>query len=248
MQSPILDAASEIKQLMVARVTGAPKVDSHAYKAARDSVVGDPAAAKLAPECVRICRSPDEVWTYVKGQFMLDTYQSRREFFQREFEPLLTALERFASAPLDDLVSAEAEALDSASVLAAWGKAVERRSGDPEGAITAARTLLESVCKTILDDLGESYGSGDDLPKLYRVVSKALKLAPADYTDEQLRRILGGATTVVEGLGSLRNSEGDAHGRGRKSYKPSGRHAGLAVNLAGSVAVFLMQTWEDRRE
>jgi hypothetical protein len=79
-------------------------------------------------------------------------------------------------------------------------------------------------------------------------VSKALKLAPADYTDEQLRRILGGATTVVEGLGSLRDREGDAHGRGRKSCKPSARHAGLAVNLAGSVAVFLMQTWEDRQE
>src|ERR1039458_2706410 len=100
MRSPILDAASELKQLMVARVTGAPKIDSRAYEAARDSVVSDPAATKLAPECVRICRSPDEVWTYVKGQFMLDTYQSRREFFQREFEPLLTALERFASAPL----------------------------------------------------------------------------------------------------------------------------------------------------
>jgi hypothetical protein len=121
--------------------------------------------------------------------------------------------------PLDDLVSAEAETLNSASVLAAWSKAIERRSADPGGAITAARTLLESVCKTILDDMDETYGPGDDLPKLYRTVSKALKLAPTDYTDEQLRRILGGATTVVEGLGSLRNREGDAHGRGRSSLE-----------------------------
>lgn len=248
MHSPIFDAASELKHLMISRATDAPKIDARVYKAARDTVLSDPPAANLAPECVRICRSPDEVWTYVKGQFGLDTYQSRREFFRSEFEPLLSALERFGSAPLDDLVSAEAEALNSASVLAAWGKALERRGADSDGAITAARTLLESVCKTILDDVGETYGSGDDLPKLYRAVSKALKLAPADYTDEQLRRILGGATTVVEGLGSLRNREGDAHGRGRKSYKPSARHAGLAVNLAGSVAVFLMQTWEDRQE
>lgn len=247
MQSPILDAASELKHLMVARVTGASDISSSAYRSARDAIVGDPAAVKLAPECVRVCRSPDEVWTYTKGRFGLDTYQSRREFFQREFEPMLTALERFASAPLDDLVSNDAEALSAASVLAAWRKAIERRSTDPEGAITAARTLLESVCKTILDDMRTSYGPGDDLPKLYRAVSKALKLAPSQYTDDQLRRILGGVTTVVEGLGSLRNRDGDAHGRGRKSYKPSARHAGLAVNLAGSVAVFLMQTWEDRQ-
>lgn len=246
-QSPLFDAVSELKHLMISRATDAPKIDPRAYKTARDAIMRDPAAKKLAPECVRICRAPDEVWTYVKGQEGLDTYHSRREFFRQEFEPLLSALERFGIAPLDDLVSAEAQALNSASVLAAWEKALERRTADPGGAITAARTLLESVCKTILDDLSEPYGSGGDLPKLYRTVSKALKPAPGDYTDEQLRRILGGATTVVEGLGSLRNREGDAHGRGRKAYRPSPRHAGLAVNLAGSVAVFLMQTWEDRQ-
>jgi hypothetical protein len=246
-QSPIFDAASELKHLMISRATDAPKIDPRAYKAERDAIMRDPAGAKLAPECVRICRSPDEVWSYIKGREGLETYASRREFFRQEFEPLLSALERFGSAPLDALVTAEAEALNSVSVLAAWAKALERRTADPDGAITAARTLLESVCKTVLDDLGESYGSGDDLPKLYRTVSKALKLAPTDYTDEQLRRILGGGTTVVEGLGSLRNREGDAHGRGRKGYRPSARHAGLAVNLAGSVAMFLMQTWEDRQ-
>ena len=35
-----------------------------------------------------------------------------------------------------------------------WDKARARRQDDPEGAITAARSLLESVCKHILDELG----------------------------------------------------------------------------------------------
>ena len=207
-ESPTLDPARELLHLIISRSTTRTKIDERAYRAARRDVMADPAAARLAPECARICRTPDEVWSYVKSRGGLDTYESRRQFFRGEFEPLLSSLERFESAPVDDLVSAEADRLSSESVIAAWSKALERRASDPDGAITAARTLMESVCKTILDDSGEPYGSGDDLPKLYRTVSKTLKLAPADYTDEQLRRILGGVTTVVEGLGSLRNARG----------------------------------------
>jgi hypothetical protein len=188
------------------------------------------------------------VWAYIKGHRPeLPTYASRRAFLTEEFEPLLGALERFASTPLDDLMATEAEDLNSASVLAVWSKALERRATDPDGAITAARTLLESVCKTILDDTTQGYKASDDLPKLYYKVSKTLKLAPSDYGQEQIKRILGGATSVVEGIGSLRNQHGDAHGRGRSaSYRLSERHAALAVNLAGGIAIFLMQTFEAR--
>lgn len=39
---------------------------------------------------------------------------------------------------------------------------------------------------------------------------------------------------------------GDAHGAGRKRYRPAERHAALAVNLAGSMALFLIETHEAR--
>ena len=51
---------------------------------------------------------------------------------------------------------------------------------------------------------------------------------------------------MVNGLGSIRNRDSDAHGQGRKSYRPAERHAALAVNLAGSMALFLMETHEAR--
>lgn len=243
------EAASDLLTMMITRVaTRSPKLDLRAFDRARKAVLSDPVAKELAPLCVRTCRSPDDVWSYVKSQRdPLDTYESRRVFLRQQFEPLLSALESFDSAPLDELVSADAECLDAASVLATWKKALARREDDPEGAITAARTLVESVCKTILEDLEESYGNGDDLPKLYRTVAKALDIAPENHTEEQIKRILGGCTTAVEGLGSLRNRGGDAHGKGRTSYKLSARHASLAVNLAGTMAVFLMETFEARR-
>lgn len=133
------DAARELVHLMISRATDTAKINRRAFIDARRAVLSDPGAAKLAPECVRFCREPDEVWTYVKAQDRLDTYASRRLFFRQEFEPLLSALERFESSPLDDLVSTGTRDLDSASVSAAWTKAIERRTSDPEGAITAAR-------------------------------------------------------------------------------------------------------------
>jgi hypothetical protein len=128
-----------------------------------------------------------------------------------------------------------------------WEKALARRHTDPDGAITTARTLLETVCKRILDEAGETYSDKDDMPVLYRAVAIRLQIAPSQHTEDAFKRILGGATSVVEGLGSLRNKIGDAHGRGGKPVRPTARHAHLAVNLAGAMATFLVDTWAARK-
>ncbi len=61
-----------------------------------------------------------------------------------------------------------------------------RRTADPEGAITVARTLLEAVCKHILDGLGIAYAPRDDLPKLYGAVARGLRLAPDQHREEPI--------------------------------------------------------------
>lgn len=65
--------------------------------------------------------------------------------------------------------------------------------------------------------------------------------------------ILGGATTLVNGIGTLRNRLSDAHGQGvsretRLPVRPSPRHASLAVNTAGAMATFLVETFQERRK
>ncbi|MDF9620567.1 abortive infection family protein [Pseudomonas entomophila] len=45
---------------------------------------------------------------------------------------------------------------------------------------------------------------------------------------------------------SLRNRLSDAHGKGKNAAKASPRHAELAVNPAGSMAMFLLTTWESQ--
>jgi hypothetical protein len=243
MASESLGAASELLHYMIARVTDGGDISKRDFASARNVVLGDATGKRFAPECVRICREPDAVWSYIKGRNpSLDTYESRRQFLRREFEPMLSGLEQGEVSPIDDLVAGEVGDLNAEAIERAWEKALERRVTDPEGAITTARTMLESTCKTLMDDRGIPYDDRDDLPKLYRTLSPSLRIAPSDHTEQQFKAILGACSTVVQELGSVRNRVSDSHGPGRKSYRPGERHAALAVNLAGSMALFLVQT------
>lgn len=152
-----------------------------------------------------------------------------------------------AGSPADESISAALAAFDPTQVHARWTAAMERRGSEPAGAITLARTLLEDVCKWILDDAGEKWNEADDLPALYRKLAKVLKLAPDDHTEQVFKQILGSCQSVVESLGALRNKLSDAHSPGPKRARPQARHAELAVNLAGAMATFLVATWDSRQ-
>lgn len=211
------------------------------YKALRKEFMADPDTCELLPAFVRTCHDPGDFWSYIKVEF--STYAERRTFIREAFTALLAFLER-RGTPAAELISDVLISYDEDGVHRAWQKALKRSGDDPEGAITSARTLLESVCKNILDDSGGTiaYAPGDDLPKLYRAVAETLNIAPSQHTEEVFRRILGGCTSVVEGLGALRNKVGDAHGQGKRPVRVAPRHAHLAVNLAGTMAVYLIET------
>lgn len=151
-------------------------------------------------------------------------------------------------SPADLDITATLSAFDPDQIGERWQRALDSRSKDPERAITLARTLLEDVCKWILHDAGESWEEKDDLPILYKKLSKTLNLAPDNHTEQVFKQILSGCQSVVTALGALRNKLGDAHSIGPRRIKPSARHAELAVNLSGTMATFLVSTWNARKK
>jgi hypothetical protein len=212
------------------------------YEDLRRIVLNDPRSKKLAPEFLKANRTLPQFWEFIKERFA--HWAERRKFIWNEFSSLHDELEGKGKVPADADVSDVLSKFDAENVHAVWQKALERRREDPEGAITSARTLLETVCKHILDQAGVSYEDDADLPKLYKTAAAELNLAPSQHTETIFKQILGGCTAVVEGLGALRNRLSDSHGKGTKRVKPDVRHATLAVNLAGSMATFLIETWE----
>ena len=160
----------------------------------------------------------------------------------------VSRLDSFDSHPDEESISSSLIEFDQSGIHDSWRKALERKELDPAGAITAARSLLEGVCKQIIEDSGGSYQERDDLPRLYRTMAKSLRLAPAQHSHQVIKQILGSCQGVVGGLATIRNMLGDAHGQGKRRVKPRPRHAQLAVNLAGTMAIFLISTWNDRQD
>jgi hypothetical protein len=241
----LLDQTEVLQNLLVSQATGGSEDDAE-YVRLRQMMLSSSVLDSLLPRFLRTCRNLSQFWQFIK--FKHPTYAERRNYIWCEFRPMLEALERGLSAPSDAVVSQALAKVDAAHVQAAWSKALDRRSSDPEGAITSARTLIESVCKHILDGSNISYDDGADLPKLYKLTAETLNLAPSQHTESVFKQVLGGCTAIVEGLGSLRNRLSDAHGKGKIGRKPAPRHAELAVNLSGALATYLLATWEARNE
>jgi len=240
----ISESVEQLQNICLDRATGGS--DDTEYQILREALRRDPRTSQLLPRFIQTNRTSSQFWQFIKHKF--PTYAERRSFIWQEFGPLLDSLEMSGHSPSDDVVAEILPELSSDYVHEIWQRALERRTSNLDGAITLARTLLESVCKHILDDIGISYVDADDLPKLYRLTAEQLNMAPSQHTEDIFRRILGGCTSVVEGLGALRNRISDAHGQGIKNFRPSARHAELAVNLAGTMAMFLVSTWVCRTQ
>lgn len=118
---------------------------------------------------------------------------------------------------------------------------------DFEGAITNARTLVESICLFIIESTADKECSNDgNLIKLYKKVSNILNLNPNSQSDENLKQILSGLISLINGISGLRNNYSDAHGGSpsQKKYKIDERHSILAVNSAKTISEYLYKTYE----
>ena len=181
----------------------------------------------------------DLLWSYIKPKF--DTYRERRKFLGDEFSPLLSACQGNLSAlsSQNDIIND----FSSSGLNECWQKMLLRVENDPSGAITMARTTTETVLKHLADKLGESYDN-DTLTSLYKKVASKLNLSPDQHNESLFKKILGGCSSIADGLGNLRNAYGDAHGQGARQVKPAIRHARLAVNAAATLCLFLLETYD----
>lgn len=143
----------------------------------------------------------------------------------------------------------KADALDLVSVQADFERAVSEAEEDPAGAITAACSTVESVCKCILDEMNRPYPTNKDIKGLVGEVAKHLNLSPGRDDlprewEQDIRQILSGLFNVAGGIGALRTHAGDAHGKGKKPVPADARIARLAVHAASTISLFFIETWQ----
>ena len=141
-----------------------------------------------------------------------------------------------------------AERLGYGRVVDDWRAAQEEVQANPDGAITAACTLVETVCKHILGDMKETLPADQSIHHLYKAVTKKLNLDPADQAEAEMRKLCGGLATATQNIGAVRTKMGDAHGKAAHFVEPVTSLARLAANSAGILATFLMEQWLIQKE
>lgn len=240
------ERADALVHILIDRATGGSPSDDE-FLLLRRHFVDHPDWSSLLPRWFPSKRSVGQFWQYIKAKF--PTYAERRQYLWEEFNPLLARLETGAATPAEGDIEGGLGAFTSEEVSRSWRRMVNRVSTDPEGAITASRHLIETVLKHILDERLIPYDDERiELPELFKKVQTELLLAPEQHQEQVFKQILGGCSGIVNGLGTMRNKLGDAHGRSAHRVRPLPRHARLAVNLAGSMALFLTDTHFAKKE
>lgn len=120
-------------------------------------------------------------------------------------------------------------------------------------AFDLAKTLVESVCRKVLDERSIPYGVDDDLPTLFRVIRDNLPFLPPSVSGEvkarrSLERMLGGLSSAVHGICELRNQYGFAsHGGGSTRPELDLTQALLAAETADTIVGFLYRVHQQDR-
>lgn len=180
---------------------------------------------------------------YLNGPLGFDGFELQRH---GNAVRLVTAA---TSAPVLQKLSGVANTISFDTVRRDLDRALASAKSDPEDAVTSACSTVESVCRSILVELSLPLPAKKDIKGLYYAVRQPLGLAP-DKPDidatiaADVRTILGGLATVVEGIGALRTHAGDAHGRARGFVRIDERIANLAIHSASTAALFLIETWQ----
>jgi len=248
MASELFNKVDELYRLLVNVATSGYSPDSDKrYQELRSELCKTTVLKNLLPSLVAENRNLMDFWQFIKGK--LRSYQERRDYLKTEFLPALNALEGVNESPIEFGASEMIKSYGENYIHDEWKKLLERKGTDHEGAITSARSLIETTCKHILEELGiEVSRKENDLPALYKMVAKALNLSPNQHSEQIFIQILSGCNSVIEGLGALRNDLGDSHGKGKLHVKPSKRHADLAINLAGTMTTFLLETFNEMKK
>lgn len=211
------------------------------YEKTRKYVLSKTEYNDYIPELLKNNRTLNECKADLKSKNIFQDNQLKYLYF--EFKPLLDYLEFEKPKQIQLHIN-----FDETYIQTEWNKCNDRKVKDPKGAITSARTLLESTLKFILAYYEIEFQDSADLIDLYKLVSKKLSIAPQKEHEEYIKQILSGTHSIVQGIGTMRNKISDAHAQKPGSIFPIFIYSEFAVNIAGTTAMFLYRTHKETKE
>lgn len=123
---------------------------------------------------------------------------------------------------------------------------------NPTEAIGKAKELIESCCKTILENREIKIEKDSNINKLVKDTMNCLKIPnEALYKDSKeqkiVEQIIGNLKGVSSGISELRNHYGSGHGRNIKFKSLSKKHSDLAVYSSIALVKYLWETYKEKK-
>lgn len=119
---------------------------------------------------------------------------------------------------------------------------------NPTEAIGKAKELIESCCKTILDNKGIEYAKNNDVAVLVGLTMENMKITPNNISEtvpesKAIKAILGNLRAIAQNVAILRNAYGSGHGKSANYKGLEERHARLAVGSSVTLVNFLWDSY-----
>ncbi len=117
-----------------------------------------------------------------------------------------------------------------------------------------AKSLVETTCKTILKEIGQTADENWKIQQLASITLKAVVRVPVGHPEpeaakDRLETALKGLVGIVHGLGELRNLDGElGHGKEADRVTMSSFHAEFAARAADAVVKFLVEAHRSAQE
>ncbi|WP_191602515.1 abortive infection family protein [Marinomonas algicola] len=191
------------------------------------------------------------------AQFMFRSVRTDpKKEFKNKLEAVLTRcnLTYISGGVISDGSSAPSRSLgdlikgrDNPAIDAEFNRALANVNSEPREAVSAACNILESLFKIYISEESLNMPQKQDLQNLWKVVRHHLGFDPKLLQDDDLKKILTGVLSVVDGIGAFRTHASSAHGEGAKIYNIKPRHARLAIHSSHTIALFVLETWDERK-
>ena len=120
---------------------------------------------------------------------------------------------------------------------------------NPAESISKAKELIETCCKTILDEKSIEYSKEAKVHQLAKLTIDSLipndSSELSESTKQALKMILGALSTITHGTAQLRNEIGTGHGKSAKFSKIDSKFARLASGAAETFVSFIKATYDE---
>jgi hypothetical protein len=125
-------------------------------------------------------------------------------------------------------------------------RATEKVDSEPREAASAAANILQAICKEYIVQNNLQMPTKQDLTPVFALVRNHLGLDAANVADDDIKRILGGLTTTVDGIAALRTHASSAHAQGtsKSMYVLEPRFSRLAVTAAHALVTLIIESWQ----